>query len=219
MKKCYLFCLGLAAASLVLILCGCDSASSGPRSVPQLQAVRAIQIEEDWGGFNDLAPVIAHYDLVSTNGTFKGTGFFSVGGQSGIPGCEAVTSTVDITIPGSAMHDLLDTLQKVRPEAGAYPTPSCCDDYASLKIDLNLPTEHVVFFSTSDAGEFILTPPPDDRMPWRGLYGHVPWAVTLDGNTYIVNSALPAQGLAAIDSYLRKDVWTLLEGKYCPRPR
>ena len=189
---------------------------SNPNALPVLKSAQTIHIEEDWSGYNDIAPVLAHYDLANQNGRFEGKGFFSMGGALSASQ-QPVSTTAPITVPMGAMQSLLNTLQSVRAHEGPYPTPSCCDDYPSLKIELQLPTEKITLFSTSNSGDYVRTRPPDNGEPWMGLYGHVPWGLTFRGKTYIIDSPLPAQALAVIDGYLQKDVWDKLAAEFNSR--
>jgi hypothetical protein len=216
MKKAYL--LALAAGNLIflLLIWSCDSSVNLTNStesivppLPQLSEAQAMHIEDDWSGMNSIAPLIAHYDLVRGGDAFLGQGLFSIAGDSGRP----LTDTQPITIPVSATSNFFNKLQQVKFQEGTYPEAPCCDNYPSLRIEFQLPTDKIVFFSTSPLGDFVSTRPPDKGDPWLGRREYTPWGLILKDRTYIVTSSLPAEAIATIDSYLRRDVWDTLTGE------
>src|SRR5438132_8507025 len=96
MKGIYLNIIRIVAGLVLwLLLWSCDSVPNTPTPIPLPEFINAssVHIEEDWAGYNVLAPVLAHYDLVSSNDAFRGKGFFSMAGYGGIADRPALTDT------------------------------------------------------------------------------------------------------------------------------
>jgi hypothetical protein len=185
-----------------------------PVTLPQLTGAQSIRIEDDWTGKSYLAPLLAHYDLARSGDEFRGQGFFSIASYSSKLFFQ---ETQEITIPISIMHDFLSKLQQVHPEEGNYPPAPCCDDYPTVHIKVQLPAERVVFFTNSPLGGLVSKPPPKSRDLWVGRQANIPWGLSLKDKIYLINSPAPAEALATIDPYLRKDVWDKLLAEYNSR--
>jgi hypothetical protein len=152
-------------------------------SFRQLSQVRSIRIEDDWTGLSPVAPIVAHYDLHRQNGSFSGKANFSVAGYT-----QARTAVEEVSIPEDTVLAFLQLLSRSPTEYGHYePLFEHTDDYPSISIQLGVENDIVEFYTRSQGGD------------------HVPWAGKVQGNIYVINSNLPAQALALLEPYLKKD--------------
>ncbi|RKZ80057.1 MAG: hypothetical protein DRR19_24160 [Candidatus Parabeggiatoa sp. nov. 1] len=153
-------------------------------SLRVLEKASLFLIQDEWIGLSSLAPLKAHYMLERHTNQFSGGASFSVGGASGNP-CKSVE---DITIPVEVVQKFLQMLTRSPLEKGHYePKITHTDDYPSIKITLQTDTGIVAFFTQS-----------------QGV-GHVPWGVTFEKTTYVINSDIPAKALEILKPYLKKD--------------
>ena len=170
--------------------------------LPSPVGLRSIVIEDDWDGLNPAAPLLAHYNLRVDADEARGQAEFSVGGRR--PD-KLLTGKADVVIPGQIVDAFLDRLSGIKAQEGAPRRDYCCDDYPSLKIELQFDNETITFFSFSPGNASIATPEVR-RGPWSGISNYVPWGVTFQGKTYVINSPEPAEALALLHPYLKKDV-------------
>jgi hypothetical protein len=144
-------------------------------------------IQNDWAGLSPDAPIEAHYTLERGADGFSGEGSFSLGGYSGNP----VSAREAITVPADVAQKFLQMLEEpnLPMKEGTYePRIDHTDDYPSLGIQIELPGgEQVAFFSGSQGVD------------------NVPWGLSYEGKTYIVDSALPAKALYTLGPYLKQD--------------
>ena len=177
--------------------------------VPQLTNARSILIEDSWSGLNSVAPIEARYILELKGVEFEGQAEFSVGGYRRDP----LTSTEQIIIPGEAAQTFLKELSGLPltlTQVG-YHTPICCDNYPSARIEVVTESATIVFRTNSH----VPAPGKSDRTPgsytplWHFVLeggSRLPWFVTIQHETYLVNSDHPAMALTKLNTYLKKDV-------------
>jgi hypothetical protein len=153
-------------------------------SLPLLEKASSIKIQDEWIGLSPYIPLEAHYTLHRKNNQFSGIAAFSV--------CKLIgllrESVEDITIPLEVVQKFLKMLTSFPREEGNYkPKMIHSDDYPSIKITLETDRGTVLFFTRSQGA------------------GHVPWGVTFDRTTYIINSDIPAKAIEILKPYLKKD--------------
>jgi hypothetical protein len=159
-----------------------SSFSSPPQvGLPDMSDARAIRIQNDWRGIPGIPPVRAHYALQRSGTEFRGDADYLAAGRSG----QALKNTQAIVIPLDRIEGFLGALSKSTLRPGPYrPATPHTDDYPSVRIEIELRQEAIVFFSTSQGNR------------------HVPWAVTFRGEIYVINPDAPAKALDIIGSYL-----------------
>ena len=156
--------------------------------------VQGIRIEEEWRGFGALSHTQSDYVLERASEGFEGSGNLSAASSSN--GQEE--ARLDISIPVEAVEGFLRGLAESALEEGNYvPRRIMTDSYPSIRIELDLDTETLVFFSTSQGADA------------------TPWGVTLAGVTrvpaaYVINTAAPMDALVTLDPYLDTDARSAL---------
>ena len=187
-KRCFLRLLGVVlCAFLILTACSATSFPGGP-----LTQAHSIRIQDNYEGFSPISPVKAHYILKRSQNQkqFTGKASFDVGGRS-FPESRRREASVDLTIPFEAVQTFLRMLDSSPLKEGNYVPPiNQGDDYPSfsIKIELELKTGTVVFFTQSQG---------DD---------HVPWGVVFKRKEYVINSDIPTKALDQLKPYLKPDV-------------
>lgn len=155
---------------------------------PEIKALvqsRSIRIRDDWNGLG--LGQTAHYNLRRSANRFKGNATFTVGRLSRVE---------TISIPLDVVQTFLRTLGDSPLENRKYsPRIRHTDDYPSLRIELELENKTVSFITESQGKN------------------HVPWAVTIQGKTYVIESDVPARALATLDPYLKHEVLRELKEK------
>src|SRR5262245_27968440 len=87
----------LLLITILITITGCNLVRNSPdlSEILQIEKVHSIELENDWTGLSDMAPIEAHYSILPGQAEFTGQAKFSVGGYSGSP----LTDTQDIQIP------------------------------------------------------------------------------------------------------------------------
>jgi hypothetical protein len=178
MVRRYVSILALALFSLALAGCGAVERWFTPTIRLDLSGVQSVTIEDSWVG---LAPMYAStYTLSDEDGAWVGSVLFMYGND------ESVTQEETISIPADAVQRFIDTLETAPAYEGDYePLFTHTDDYPSITFTFQTSDGIVEVYSRSQ-GEFA-----------------VPWAATLDGKTYIIDSDIPARALEEIAPYLK----------------
>ncbi len=172
-------------AGCTIIPVGESAQSDLPLLLFNSTQVSAIVIEDDWVGYSPVAPIEAHFRLQKSNDGFDGEAFFSVGGFS----TSTLTDTVSIHIPQVEALQFLDSLAQTPVKKSIYrPAISHTDDYPAITITLKLPDDLVVFHTESQGAE------------------HIPWQVTVQGNSYVIYTADVAHALNALDPFLARSI-------------
>ncbi len=150
-----------------------------------LAQARRLVIEDDWTGLSRIAPVTAHFTLERRPDGFAGTAVFSAGGYSGTSN----KATEEIAVPLDKVEHFLMMLATCPIKLENYePRIEHTDDYPSIKLEVDLAKESVVFFTQSQ-GE-----------------GYVPWGVTVHGRSYVIESDIPAKALDTLKPHFKYDV-------------
>lgn len=158
---------------------------------PDLSTAYSITIIDNWSGLNPVAPINSLYILENPEGfidneNFQGSALFSVGGYWS----NAHKETASINVPKDIIQSFLQKLSQISPENGEYePLAEWTDDYPEITIRVLYGNAETIEFYTSSQGE-----------------EHIPWKVTYDGKSYIVNSGVPMQALEMLNDYLAQDV-------------
>jgi len=138
-----------------------------------VQATR-LHLRDHWYGMNPLAPfdVEAELERVPRAG-LQGQASFSLGYDE-----RKRVETREATVSERVTRELLKSLAGVPAVRGDY-VPYCghTDDYPSISIELTTPEGPAVFFTESQ----------DEY--------YVPWALRLEGVTYVVDSPEPGKVL------------------------
>jgi hypothetical protein len=198
MKITFRILFGLFAGLTLLVgMLGCDSAPT-PTSVPEptstavapltdVTSATAFRLRDDWSGLTTVSPITILYSVTkAADGSFAGTGDFSVAQGT----AKAVTSTVNITIPADVAQSFLQKITALPIEEGAYtPVITHTDDNPLLTVTLDTPGEGTLTVYSQSQGD-----------------QHVPWGASIAGKDYVINSPAPAEALALLDPYLKRDV-------------
>lgn len=160
-------------------------------TLPDISAAYSITIVDNWGGLALAAPINSRYVLENPahreeNAPFQGLAMFSVGGYFG----DTIRETTQISVPYNVIRTFLRKLSEASPESEEYePFTGWTDDYPEISIRvLYGNTETLESYTTSQGKE------------------HVPWRVTYNGKSYVVNSGIPMQALEMLSDYLAQDV-------------
>ena len=152
--------------------------------------VQAIRIEDDWQGFGSISSREAHYALERRSDGFEGPGVLSVASWSN----GQQEALVDVVVPLDVVQEFLRMLAGSPLDQSIYlPSRGMTDNYPSTKIELDLETDTVVFFTTSQGA------------------GGIPWGLTLKGVTfvpaaYVINSDIPMGALETLGPYLEREM-------------
>jgi len=157
---------------------------------PDISTAYSIIIVDNWGGLNPAAPINSLYILENPENfidseDFQGSALFSVGGYWS----KTQQETVSINVPKHIVQSFLQELSQVSPENGEYqPYSEWTDDYPEITIRVLYGNAEIIEFYTSSQGD-----------------EHVPWKVTYNGKSYVVNSGAPMQALKILNDYLAQD--------------
>ena len=166
-------------------LISCKPNAADAFSSLDLLTTKSITINNNWSGLSPLAPINSSYSLKQAGDHFEGDASFSVGGFFG----ETKTDTAPIRVPDQVIQDFLQKLSRARPVPGEYkPNIQWTDDYPQITISLVLENMQTVVFYTESQG--------DENIPWK---------VTYNDNSYIIDSGIPAQALGILLPYLAQD--------------
>jgi hypothetical protein len=161
------------------------------RTFPDISTAYSITIIDNWSGLNPAAPINSLYILENPTDhiddtQFQGSALFSAGGYSGTTKKE----TTQINVPKDVIKEFLHKLSQASPVNGNYePFFEHTDDYPEITIRVLYGNAETIEFYTSSQGD-----------------EHIPWKVTYDSNSYVVNSGTPTQALEILKPYLAKDV-------------
>lgn len=149
----------------------------------RLSQTEAISIEESWFGLG--TPHSASYNLRGGGDWFLGEARLAVG----VSGSGQYRSAIeDIVIPRARVQTFLRRLAGSPLKEGDYqPSITHTDDFPEVAIELESENGTVEFYTQSQGA------------------GHIPWAVTFGGATYIVDSGDPARALKALGPHLKQD--------------
>jgi hypothetical protein len=145
----------------------------------------SITIHDEWMALlfsEPTPPYIANYELTVQDGAFVGTATFSAGGRP-------PATTENVLIPEEVGEAFLSKLNTIRMTEGWYnPSFEMYDDYPKIVISIQTTTETIELYTQSQ-GE-----------------GHIPWAVRVGDEMYIVASPTPAEAFALLQPYLLVDI-------------
>lgn len=158
--------------------------------------VETVVITHAWSGRAEMSPITGIYTLRLTETGATGTATYTAG-----TGANAITQTVPITIPTTAMKPLLD--------AAAH-APLLDEPYRAVL----LASDNYPFYGISiQTGQRHLRYSALTQLPLP-----LPWRVSLEDETRIYTTYTPAIGRAlhALDPYLRRDVQQAMVPWYRP---
>lgn len=154
-----------------------------------LSSVASVTIADRWSGLSPVAPIVANYSLTMQDGMLVGVGDFSITGDFPVTSTGNTTDSTDVQIPSDSVTIFLDALEQVELIRGDYiPFRDHTDDYPSIAMTFQTDHGKIVIY-TSSQGE-----------------NHVPWAATIRGETYVINSRIPMDAVNSISDYLHKDI-------------
>ena len=190
--------LGLFAALIMLLgTMGCDAAPTpSPVAASTVTAVApltdvtsatAFRLRNDWAGLSTASPITILYSVTKgTDGSFTGTGDFSVAG--GTP--KVVTSTESIAIPADVASAFLQKVAAFPTKEGTYaPAITHSDDNPLLTITVDTPGEGTLTIYSQSQGD-----------------QHIPWGASIAGKNYVIDTPAPAEAIALLDPYLKREV-------------
>lgn len=182
--------------AIIIILLIAVAMVAVPKIIPTrlyFVAVQSITIQDHWNGLSPVSPR-ADYQLNFQNGTLIGTGTFTADLQNYL--------TVDITIPREITQEFLNKLKAIEMLEGDYiPFRDHTDDYPSIGITIQTRRETIEIFTRSQGEE------------------NIPWSINMRNREFIIDNGTPAQALAIIEPYLRRDILEQLIDKQLYRSR
>jgi hypothetical protein len=176
---------------------GCDSAATpSPVAAPTVTAVApltdvtsatAFRLRNDWAGLSAASPITILYSVTkAADGSFTGTGDFSVAG--GTP--KVVTTTETIAIPADVAGAFLQKVAAFPIKEGTYtPAITHSDDNPLLTITVDTPGEGTLTIYSQSQGD-----------------QHIPWGASIAGKDFVIDSPAPAEAIALLDPYLKREV-------------
>ncbi len=156
--------------------------------LPDFSESYSITITDNWSGYLPAAPMNSFYTMRSSDNRYEGEALFSVGGYF-VP---LQKETAPISVPKDVVQAFLQKLSQAQPENGKYEPTIILDNYPEIIIRLTFGKEE-----SAKTIEFYTTSPGDE---------HVPWKVTYESTSYIINSGVPMQALEILKPYLAQDV-------------
>jgi|GEM_PF-5842584 len=179
----------------LIILLGVFTAQILPRlMLPSihLSDVESVQIEDQWMGLSQFAPIVADYTLDMTDTGLVGDASFSIANY-------AVTQSTTITIPAETVQAFITMLETASLEQGPYePFWEWTDDYPYISMLFETDHGEIEIF-TSSQGE-----------------SHTPWGARIDDVEYVISSDIPMQALVLIEPYLQRDILDTMVNEYNP---
>lgn len=154
----------------------------------QLNDVQAVTITDRWGGLG--IPTLITYNLTMTEGSLAGPVTFGAGFDMSVGDMTLAATREDtVSIPPQIVAAFLEKLEESRLRPGQYtPNIQWTDDYPSITISLQTASGTIEVYSQSQAEE------------------HIPWGADVQGRTYVINSGIPAQALAILAPYLKREI-------------
>ena len=166
-------------------------------TLSQIVQADSIRIKDEWEGYGPFSPISAFWDLHRSQDGFSGTATFRAHTHYSLyfsrPDLEGkvLTDTVDILVPAGNVTNFLSRLSRVRLFKGEYvPSIPRIASYPSISIEIEVGPETITFFTRSQGKE------------------HIPWGVTIQGETYVVvSSDVPAGALEQhLEPHLKREV-------------
>lgn len=166
-------------------------------TLSQIVQADSIRIKDEWEGYGPYSPISAFWDLHRSQDGFSGTATFRAHTHYSLyfsrPDLEGkvLTDTVDILVPAGNVTSFLSRLSRVRLFKGEYvPSIPRIASYPSISIEIEVGPETITFFTRSQGKE------------------HIPWGVTIQGETYVVvSSDVPAGALEQhLEPHLKREV-------------
>lgn len=154
-------------------------------TLSQIVQADSIRIKDEWEGYGPYSPISAFWDLHRSQDGFSGTATFRAQPHYSLyfsrPDLEGkvLTDKADIFVPAGNMTSFLSRLSRARLFKGEYvPSIPRIASYPSISIEIEVGPETITFFTRSQGKE------------------HIPWGVTIQGETYVVvSSDVPAGAL------------------------
>ena len=147
-----------------------------------LDNVQSVTIRDYWFGLSFLTPIESAYSLTEVNGAWVGTVRFSISVRLNM-------HEEAISIPAHVVREFRQILETAAPFAGEYtPARFYTDSYPSLTLGFQNEAGTFEVFSRSQGEDY------------------VPWAATVNGRSYVIDSAIPMRALETLMPYLKRDV-------------
>jgi hypothetical protein len=166
-------------------------------TLSQIGQADSIRIKDEWEGYGPFSPLFSFWDLHRAQEGFSGTATFRAHphfplylSRPDLQG-KVYTDTADIFVPFGSMNNFLKRLSRMRLFKGEYvPSIPRTFSYPSISIEIEVGDETITFFTRSQGKD------------------HIPWAVTIQGETYVVvSSDVPARALEEdLDPHLKREV-------------
>ncbi len=165
-------------------------------TLSQIVQADSIRINDEWEGYGPYSPISAFWDLHRSQDGFSGTATFRAHPHYSLyfsrPELEGkvLTDTADILIPAGNVTSFLSRLSMARLFRGEYvPSIPRTASYPSISIEIEVGPETITFFTRSQGKE------------------HIPWGVTIQGETYVVvSSDVPAGALEQhLEPHLKRE--------------
>ncbi len=166
-------------------------------TLSQIVQADSIRIKDEWEGYGPFSPISAFWDLHRSQDGFSGTATFRAhphyplySSRPDLQG-KVFTGTADILVPLGSMNNFLKRLSRTRLFEGEYvPSIPRIASYPSISIEIEVGDETITFFTRSQGKE------------------HIPWGVTIQGETYVVvSSDVPAGALEQhLEPHLKREV-------------
>ena len=166
-------------------------------TLSQIVQADSIRINDEWEGYGPYSPISAFWDLHRSQDGFSGTATFRAHPHYSLyfsrPELEGkvLTDTADILIPAGNVTSFLSRLSMARLFKGEYvPSIHRTASYPSISIEIEVGPETITFFTRSQGKE------------------HIPWGVTIQGETYVVvSSDVPAGALEQhLEPHLKREL-------------
>jgi len=166
-------------------------------TLSQIVQADSIRIKDEWEGYGPFSPLFSFWDLHRAQDGFSGTATFRAHphfplylSRPDLQG-KVYTDTADIFVPLGSMNNFLKRLSRTRLFKGEYvPSIPRTASYPSISIEIEVGHETITFFTRSQGKD------------------HIPWGVTIQGETYVVvSSDVPARALEEdLEPHLKREV-------------
>ncbi len=183
-----------AFTAFFIAVCLFSCATKQTARLPDISTAYSITIIDNWDGLSPAAPINSLFVLENPknyigNDYLQGYALFSVGGNWS----DNKKETSQISVPIDVIQAFLQKLSQATPipliNETYAPATEWTDDYPEITIR--------VLYGKSEAIEYYTTAQGDE---------HIPWQVTYNGESYIVNSGIPMQALEMLNDYFAQDV-------------
>ncbi len=166
-------------------------------TLSQIVQADSIRIKDEWEGYGPFSPLFSFWDLHRAQDGFSGTATFRAHphfplylSRPDLQG-KVFTDTADILVPLGSMNNFLKRLSRTHLFKGEYvPSIPRTASYPSISIEIEVGHETITFFTRSQGKD------------------HIPWGVTIQGETYVVvSSDVPARALKEdLEPHLKREV-------------